>query len=92
MTAHQAAHELQCMVQVSKQDWLVWMVVFLGCLFVGIDWGLAFGVGLAVLVQLGHITFPRLQLLGRIPGTTTFRQGSAAVLPLCKLILSQAGS
>ena len=49
------------MLQVSKQDWLVWMVVFLGCLFVGIDWGLAFGVGLAVLVQLGHTTFPRLE-------------------------------
>ncbi|KAL3141752.1 hypothetical protein ABBQ32_004432 [Trebouxia sp. C0010 RCD-2024] len=58
---------------ISKQDWLVWMVVFLGCLFVGIDWGLAFGVGLAVLVQLGHITFPRLQVLGRIPGTASFR-------------------
>ena len=52
------------------------MAVFLGCLFVGIDWGLAFGVGLAVVVQLGHITFPRLQVLGRIPGTTTYRWGN----------------
>lgn len=74
---------VQCMLQISKQDWLVWMVVFLGCLFVGIDWGLAFGVGLAVLVQLGHITFPRLQLLGRIPGTTSFRQGSVCCINLC---------
>lgn len=72
------------MLQVSKPDWLVWMVVFLGCLFVGIDWGLAFGVGLAVLIQLGHITFPRPQVLGRIPETTTFR----SVL-FCTLCLSQ---
>ena len=61
------------MLQISKPEWMVWMVVFLGCLFVGIDWGLAFGVGLAVLVQLGHITFPRLQVLGRIPGTNILR-------------------
>ena len=49
------------------------MVVFLGCLFVGIDWGLVFGVGLSVLIQLGHITFPEIQVLGRIPGTAVFR-------------------
>ncbi len=60
-------------LQASKPDWLVWMVVFLGCLFVGIDWGLAFGVGLSILIQLGHITFPEIQVLGRIPGTAVFR-------------------
>lgn len=60
-------------LQASRPDWLVWMVVFLGCLFVGIDWGLAFGVGLSILIQLGHITFPEIQVLGRIPGTARFR-------------------
>lgn len=63
-----------CLVtQVSKADWLVWMVVFFGCLFVGIDWGLAFGLGLSILIQLSHITFPTLQVLGRIPGTGMYR-------------------
>ena len=57
----------------SKSDWLVWMVVFLGCLFVGIDWGLLFGVGLAVLIQLGCITFPTLHVLGRLPDTALLR-------------------
>jgi len=60
-------------VQVSKPDWLVWMVVFMGCLFVGIDWGLAFGVGLSILVQLGHITFPALQVLGHISSAAVHR-------------------
>lgn len=63
------------------------MVVFLGCLFVGIDWGLAFGVGLAVVVQLGHIAFPRLQLLGCIPGTSTLRQAVSLVPTAHPLIL-----
>ena len=49
------------------------MVVFLGCLFVGIDWGLLFGVGLAVVIQLGYITFPTLHVLGRLPGTALLR-------------------
>ena len=60
-------------LQVSKQDWLVWMVVFVGCLFVGIDWGLLFGVGLSIVIQLGFIVFPSLHVLGRLPGTATYR-------------------
>lgn len=61
------------MLQVSKPEWLVWMAVFLGCLFVAIDWGLIFGVGMSVLVQLGHLTFPNLQVLGRVPGSALHR-------------------
>lgn len=62
-------------MQVSTPDWLVWMVVFLGCLFVGIDWGLLFGVGLSIVIQLGHLTFPTLQVLGQLPGDPVYRSG-----------------
>ncbi|DBA76202.1 TPA: hypothetical protein ACH3X1_009930 [Trebouxia sp. C0004] len=73
VTAGLVGITLLCLTQASKPDWLVWMVVFLGCLFVGIDWGLAFGVGLSILIQLGYITFPEIQILGSIPGTAVFR-------------------
>ena len=65
--------KLKSTLQVSKQDWLVWMVVLLGCLFVGIEWGLLFGVTLSVLTQLGYIVFPSLHVLGRLPSSTTHR-------------------
>ncbi|KAL0048646.1 hypothetical protein WJX82_007650 [Trebouxia sp. C0006] len=55
----------------SKPDWLVWMVVFLGCLFVGIDWGLAFGVGLNV-EQYPHAGATKGVLILRVVGPLCF--------------------
>lgn len=67
-------------LQVSKPDWLVWMVVFLGCLFVGIDWGLLFGVGLSIIIQLGYISFPQLQVLSHLPGSAVLRSADTSAL------------
>ena len=59
--------------QVNKMDCLVWLAAFLGTMFAGVEIGLAISIGLAVLLVVMESAFPHTAILGRIPGTTVYR-------------------
>ncbi|RSL76824.1 hypothetical protein CEP51_009614 [Fusarium floridanum] len=47
-------------------------IIFLATMFYSLTLGMAFGVGLSILMVIKHSTRPRIQILGRIPGTNRF--------------------
>ncbi|KAI8717439.1 STAS domain-containing protein [Fusarium sp. LHS14.1] len=47
-------------------------IIFLATMFYSLTLGMAFGVGLSMLMVIKHSTRPRIQILGRIPGTNRF--------------------
>jgi MFS superfamily sulfate permease-like transporter len=48
------------------------MIIFASTIFYDLNMGIAIGVGLSLLSVLRHSTRPRIQILGRIPGTNRF--------------------
>jgi sulfate transporter 4 len=59
--------------RVHKFDWLVWMVSFLGTMFLGVEVGLMIAVGLSLLLVLYESAYPHTAVLGRLPGATVYR-------------------
>jgi MFS superfamily sulfate permease-like transporter len=47
-------------------------IIFLATIFYSLTLGIAIGVGLSLLSVIKHSTRPRIQILGRIPGTNRF--------------------
>ncbi|KAH6989176.1 sulfate transporter family-domain-containing protein [Ilyonectria sp. MPI-CAGE-AT-0026] len=47
-------------------------MIFLATMFYSLTLGMALGVGLSILLVIKHSTRPRIQILGRIPGTNRF--------------------
>lgn len=47
-------------------------IIFFATMFYSLTLGMAFGVGLSMLLVIKHSTRPRIQILGRIPGTNRF--------------------
>ena len=56
------------MRQVSRMDCAVWLVTFLGCLFVSIDAGLGAGIGLGLLLLFTRTAFARIGAQAPLPG------------------------
>jgi MFS superfamily sulfate permease-like transporter len=52
------------------QELLLMLLIFLATIFWNLKVGIAVGIGLSLLRVLRHATRPRIQILGRIPGTT----------------------
>ncbi|KAL9942894.1 Solute carrier 26 [Verticillium nonalfalfae] len=52
-------------------------IIFLATIFYSLTVGMAIGVGLSVLQVIRHSTRPRIQILGRIPGTHRFENAEA---------------
>jgi MFS superfamily sulfate permease-like transporter len=48
------------------------LVIVLATIFFSLTLGIAIGVGLSLLLVIRHATRPRIQILGRIPGTQRF--------------------
>lgn len=48
------------------------LVIVLATLFFSLNMGIAIGIGLSLLLVIRHSTRPRIQILGRIPGTNRF--------------------
>ncbi|GIL90343.1 hypothetical protein Vretimale_18206 [Volvox reticuliferus] len=59
--------------RVNKLDFLVWMASFLGVLFISIEIGLGIAIGLALLIVIYESAFPHTALLGRISGSSVYR-------------------
>lgn len=52
-------------------------VIFLSTIFYSLTLGMALGVGISILLVIKHSTRPRIQILGRIPGTHRFENAEA---------------
>lgn len=59
--------------RVHKFDFGVWMVAFLGTMFLGVEIGLAIAVGVSLLLVTYESAYPHTAVLGRLPGTTVYR-------------------
>lgn len=57
----------------QRKDFAVWVTAFLVTIFTGVDYGLMASVGLALLIVIYESAFPHTAMLGRIPGTTVYR-------------------
>lgn len=45
-------------------------IIFLATIFYSLSLGIALGIGLSILALIRHSTKPRIQILGKVPGTT----------------------
>ncbi|KAK3903487.1 sulfate transporter family-domain-containing protein [Staphylotrichum tortipilum] len=54
------------------QELALMMTIVLATIFFSLSFGMAIGVGLSLLQVIRHATRPRIQILGRIPGTNRF--------------------
>lgn len=59
--------------RVHKFDFSVWMVAFLGTLFLGVEMGLGIAVGISLLLVIFESAYPHTAVLGRLPGTHQYR-------------------
>jgi len=71
--------------KVKKADFLLWIVAFLGTLFLGVLMGIAVAVGLSLIIVIYQSARPQISILWRIPGTTIYRnmkqEGSGTFVP-----------
>jgi len=51
---------------------LVMSIIFISTIFYSLSLGIAIGVGISVISVIRHATRPRIQILGRVPGTQKF--------------------
>ena len=57
----------------NRLDFAVWLSACLGTLLAGVEAGLAIAVSASLLVILYESTFPAMAVLGRLPGTRSYR-------------------
>ena len=59
--------------RVHKFDFSVWVVAFIGTLFLGVELGLGLAVGISLLLVIFESAYPPTAELGRLPGTNHYR-------------------
>ncbi|MBN3313845.1 S26A3 protein, partial [Atractosteus spatula] len=57
----------------DRPDCVVWVVTFLAAVFLGLDLGLAVGLGIELLTVIFRTQFPRCTVLANIKGTDIYR-------------------
>lgn len=57
---------------VHRSDFSVWMVACFGTLFLGVEVGLVIAVGASLFIVIYQSAYPRMGLLGRLPGTSIY--------------------
>ena len=65
--------EARFLWKINKKDLLLWLMSFLGTLFLGVE----LGIGIAVLTSLIFViyesAYPHIAILGQLPGTNVYR-------------------
>ncbi|KAJ5647932.1 hypothetical protein N7490_004304 [Penicillium lividum] len=59
---------------------MLMLLIFVTTIFYSLELGMALGIGVSVIILIRHATQPRIQILGRVPGTAT-RFGNAELQP-----------
>ncbi|WNO04748.1 SulP family inorganic anion transporter [Rhodoferax mekongensis] len=57
----------------DRADAIAWLGTALGVITLGLDTGIAMGIGLSLATLLWRSSAPHIAVLGRLPGTSTFR-------------------
>merc|ERR1712007_372915 len=68
-----AISDAKKLLGVKRKDFLLWMVAFLGTLFLGVLTGLLVAVGVSLVIVVYESLRPQITILWRIPGTTIYR-------------------
>jgi MFS superfamily sulfate permease-like transporter len=69
----EAPHDIAFFIRIRGWTELGLMtIIFAATIFYSLTLGIAIGVGLSILSVIKHSTRPRIQILGRIPGTNRF--------------------
>ena len=69
----EAPHDVAFFIKISGYTELgLMLIIFAATIFYSLTLGIAIGVGLSLLSVIKHSTRPRIQILGRIPGTNRF--------------------
>lgn len=66
-------HEIRHLARADRADLGLLLLTFAGTLFIGIEEGILLGAGASMLVFILRTTRPHLAVLGRVPGTTSWR-------------------
>lgn len=69
----QDCNEALYLYRVHKFDFSVWVVAFLGTLFLGVEYGLAIAVAVSLIIVVYESVYPHTAVLGRLPGTSLYR-------------------
>ncbi|KAK0723601.1 sulfate transporter family-domain-containing protein [Lasiosphaeria miniovina] len=71
-------HDISFFLRIRAwQELGLMMVILLSTIFFSLSFGMAIGVGLSFLQVIRHSTRPRIQILGRIPGTNRFENAES---------------
>jgi MFS superfamily sulfate permease-like transporter len=69
----EAPHDVSFFIRIRGYTELgLMIIIFAATIFYSLSLGIAIGVGLSILSVIRHSTRPRIQILGRIPGTNRF--------------------
>lgn len=69
----EAPHDIAFFVKIRGFTELgLMLIIFAATIFYSLTLGIAIGIGLSLLSVIKHSTRPRIQILGRIPGTNRF--------------------
>ncbi|KAI9831789.1 MAG: hypothetical protein M1819_004686 [Sarea resinae] len=67
----EAPHDIRFFFRIHGWSELALMgLIFAATIFYSLSFGIAIGIGLSLISVLRHSTRPRIQILGRVPGTT----------------------
>jgi len=89
-----AISEAKKLFRVKRVDFFLWVVAFIGTLFLGVLPGIALAVGLSLVIVIYESVRPQITILWRIPGTTIYRnmkqESSGAFIP--NVFIARIGS
>lgn len=75
----EAPHDIAFFIRIRGYTELGLMaIIFAATIFYSLTLGMAIGVGLSLLSVIRHSTRPRIQILGRVPGTNRFENAESS--------------